>query len=220
MKPRPRGSSSSSVRGRASPQGFSSPHGFASAHGLASSPSGGTASSVTVNYTLNGTAQNGTDYQNLSGSVTISAGSSSASITLTPIDDSSVEGSETAVLSLSANSTYTVGSPNSATVTIADNDQPPPPLVADFTASALLGLVPLIVEFTDTSTGNPVSWNWNFGDGSSSTARHPTHIYLIPGVYTATLTVRNSAGDTSSKSVVIRATLLLSPLTSSGEASQ
>ena len=87
--------------------------------------------------------------------------------------------------------------------------QPPPPLTADFTASPLLGIVPLVVQFTDQSTGNPVSWEWNFGDGSPhSSARNPTHIYLLPGTYTVTLTIRNSAGATSSKSVTIRATLL------------
>jgi len=42
-----------------------------------------------------------------------------------PVDDTTVEGNETAVLTLAANSTYTIGSPSSATVTIADNDQPP-----------------------------------------------------------------------------------------------
>jgi PKD repeat protein len=157
---------------------------------------------------MSGSAQNGSDYQNLSGSTTISAGSSSANITVTPIDDSEDENNEKVVLTLSASSAYEVSSPSSATVTIADNDEPPPALVADFTASPLLGIIPLVVEFTDTSTGNPVSWNWNFGDGSSSTARHPTHIYLIPGDYTATLTVQNSAGATSNKSVVIRVRLL------------
>jgi subtilisin family serine protease len=172
------------------------------------SRSGSTATSLSVNYSMSGSAQNGSDYQNLSGSTTISAGSSSANITVTPIDDSADENNETVVLTLSASSAYEVSSPSSATVTIADNDEPPPALVADFTASPLLGIIPLVVEFTDTSTGNPVSWNWNFGDGSSSTARHPTHIYLIPGDYTATLTVQNSAGATSNKSVVIRVRLL------------
>jgi len=173
---------------------------------------GSTSSALTVNYAVNGSASSGADYQSLGSSVTIPAGSSSATRTVTPIDDSTVEGSETVVLNLSANSAYTVGSPNSATVTIGDNDQPPPPLVADFTASPLLGIVPLVVEFTDTSTGNPVAWNWDFGDGSSSTARNPSHIYLVPGDYNATLTIRNSAGATSSKTRVIRATLPLLPL--------
>jgi len=176
------------------------------------SRTGGTSSSLTVNYSLNGSAQNGTDYQNLSGTVTIASGASSAGIVVTPIDDSVDENNETVVLTLSSSSAYTVGSPSSATVTIADNDEPPPPLVADFTASPLIGLVPLIVDFTDRSTGSPTSWTWNFGDGSTSTARNPTHTYLLPGDYTVTLTVRNSAGNTSSKNMVIKATILSLPL--------
>jgi hypothetical protein len=172
------------------------------------SRSGSTASSLTVFYSMSGSAQNGSDYQTLSGSVAIPAGASSANITLVPINDTIVEGNETAVLTLSPNAAYSVGSPNNSTVTIADNDQPPP-LQANFTASPLLGIVPLIVQFADTSTGNPVSWDWNFGDGSPhDTAQNTSHIYLLPGDYTATLTVRNSAGATSSKSVTIHATLL------------
>src|SRR5262249_24416833 len=69
----------------------------------------------------------GTDYTSLSGSLTIPAGAASATITVTPIDDSAVEGNETVILTVSAYAAYTVGSPSSATVTIADNDQAPPP---------------------------------------------------------------------------------------------
>jgi PKD repeat protein len=72
-----------------------------------------------------------------------------------------------------------------------------------------LGIAPLVVQFTDRSTGNPVSWDWDFGDGSAhSSAQNPSHIYVLPGTYTATLTVRNSSGAASSKSVTIQATLL------------
>jgi PKD repeat protein len=120
-----------------------------------------------------------------------------------------VEGTETVTVTLVDGPGYSVGSPSSATVTIGDNDSPS--LSADFTASPLLGIVPLIVECTDKSTGNPVSWNWDFGDGSTSIVQNPTHTYLLPGDYTATLTVRNSSGATSSKSVVIRASLLSLP---------
>ena len=88
---------------------------------------GDTTSALTVNYTLNGTAQNGTDYQQLGSSVTIPAGSTSAVVTVTPIDDSIAETNETVILTLSTNAAYTVGSPEHATVTIVDNDQPPPP---------------------------------------------------------------------------------------------
>src|SRR5204862_3956404 len=78
---------------------------------------------------------NGGDYQQLPTSVTIPAGSSTATLTVTPIDDSTVEGNETVVLTLSANAAYTVGSPNSATITIADNDQPPPPTTVTVVAT-------------------------------------------------------------------------------------
>jgi PKD repeat protein len=33
------------------------------------------------------------------------------------------------------------------------------------------------VCFNDNSTGNPTSWNWNFGDGISSSEKNPCHIY-------------------------------------------
>src|SRR5207253_277881 len=79
---------------------------------------GGTGSALTVNYSLNGSASNGSDYQQLGNSVTIAAGSISASVTVTPFDGACVAGVWSVVLTLSANSAYTVGSPNSATVTI------------------------------------------------------------------------------------------------------
>jgi PKD repeat protein len=55
------------------------------------------------------------------------------------------------------------------------------------------------VDFTDTSTdldGTVESWAWEFGDGGTSTARHPTHIYLGPGTYPVKLTVTDEDGAT------------------------
>ena len=85
---------------------------------------GSTSSNLTVLYTCSGTASNGADYSALSGSVTISTESSSAAVTIDPMDDSLVEGNETVVLTLVAHAAYAVGSSGSATVTIADNDAP------------------------------------------------------------------------------------------------
>lgn len=91
------------------------------------SRTGATTLALTVNYTMSGTAANATDYTSLSGSVIIAPGSSTATVTLTPIDDTGYEGSQTAIMTLTANpATYAVGSPASATVTIADNESPPP----------------------------------------------------------------------------------------------
>jgi hypothetical protein len=69
-----------------------------------------------------GTATQATDYRSLSGSVTIPAGAALATVIVTPVNDSLKEGPETVVIRLAANPAYTVGSPSSATVTIADND--------------------------------------------------------------------------------------------------
>lgn len=47
-------------------------------------------------------------------------------------------------------------------------------------------------EFTDLSTG-ATSWNWNFGDTTSSTQQSPTHTYSVPGTYNVTLSVNGGA---------------------------
>ena len=46
------------------------------------------------------------------------------------------------------------------------------------------------MQLTDTSTGNPTSWEWAFGDGATSTTRNPSHTYASTGSYTVTLTIR------------------------------
>ena len=91
------------------------------------SRTGSTTAAMTVNYTVNGTATRGSDYTNLSGVVTIPAGAASAAIIVTPINDTLVEANETVLLALAAGAGYAIGSPNNATVTIADNDAPPTP---------------------------------------------------------------------------------------------
>ncbi|NOR84188.1 MAG: PKD domain-containing protein [Ardenticatenales bacterium] len=64
-----------------------------------------------------------------------------------------------------------------------------PSLEADFAASPTVGLAPLTVVFTNTSTGDYTASGWNFGDSMTSTLRNPTHTYATVGAYTVTLTV-------------------------------
>ena len=74
-------------------------------------------------------------------------------------------------------------------------------LHADFAAAPASGAAPLLVSFTDLSTGDPTSWSWDFDDGGVSTDQHPSHIYATPGRRTVSLTVSNSYGsDTETKS--------------------
>jgi len=51
------------------------------------------------------------------------------------------------------------------------------------------------VQFTDTSTGSPTGWQWDFGDGGQGTDQHPSHTYLEQGRYTVTLTATNQHGE-------------------------
>ncbi|CAG0937263.1 partial Collagenase ColH, partial [Thermoflexales bacterium] len=62
-------------------------------------------------------------------------------------------------------------------------------LTPDFTAAPLSGVAPLTVTFNNLSTGSYTSTLWTFGDGNTSTAISPTHLYANPGVYTVTLTI-------------------------------
>ncbi len=77
---------------------------------------------VTVFYTLSGSASNGVDYVSLPGSVTFAANDTSTNITVTPIDDSEAELTESVILYIKPSADY-VGA-GSATVKIADNETP------------------------------------------------------------------------------------------------
>ena len=56
--------------------------------------------------------------------------------------------------------------------------------MANFSATPTTGIAPLAVTFSNTTTGSVTSWAWNFGDGTSSTAQHPSHTYSATGTYT------------------------------------
>jgi len=78
---------------------------------------------VTVNYTTSGTAAKGTDYAALPTSVTIPSGTTTVTLSVTPIDDTLVEGYETVTVTLTASGSYQVGS-NAATVNLYDDEKP------------------------------------------------------------------------------------------------
>ncbi len=64
-----------------------------------------------------------------------------------------------------------------------------PPAVADFVASGTTGARPYTVQFTDTSQGLLTNWQWDFGDGTTTTVRNPVHTFQNPGSYSVRLTV-------------------------------
>lgn len=66
--------------------------------------------------------------------------------------------------------------------------------IADFVVGNESGAFPFTTIITDKSTRSPESWNWDFGDGWSSTLQDNTHTYETTGFYTVTLVVGNEYG--------------------------
>jgi len=79
-----------------------------------------------------------------------------------------------------------------------------PPAVTQATATPTSGPAPLTVEFAASATdldGDAISYQWNFGDGTSAATANPTKTYDDPGVYTAQLTV-TANGDTATSAPI------------------
>ena len=78
---------------------------------------------------------------------------------------------------------------------------------ADFTATPVVGQVPLAVQFTDQSLGDITDWLWDFGDGAISNDKNPSHTYDTIGTYDVSLKVIGPQGSaTESKTSFIDVT--------------
>lgn len=77
--------------------------------------------------------------------------------------------------------------------------------VAAFQASASSVRAGDMVAFTNTSVGiAPITYLWEFGDGTTSADENPTHTFDAPGLYTVTLTAANSHGsDTFERTISV-----------------
>ena len=72
------------------------------------------------------------------------------------------------------------------------------------------GDVPLTVSFTDTSTEDIIQWNWDFGDGFTSSQQNPVHVFETEGTYNVELTVSDGIHfDSAAMSVVVIAHALI-----------
>jgi PKD repeat protein len=87
---------------------------------------------------------------------------------------------------------------NTASATIASAT-----LTASFSVAPPAGIAnSTVFTFTDQSTGTVTSRSWSFGDGATSAAAAPTHVYATPGQYSVTLTVSNSGASSQTSRVV------------------
>ena len=83
-------------------------------------------------------------------------------------------------------------------------------VVANFNSNLVSGCAPLIVQFSDLSTGSPNTWQWNLGNSVNSTQQNPTTVYTVPGTYTVTLTASNGSSS-NTKTIVAYITVYASP---------
>jgi PKD repeat protein len=85
---------------------------------------------------------------------------------------------------------------NTTTTTIADTEP-----TADFAGTPTSGLKPLTVDFSDSSTtyDGIAAWEWDFGDGNTSTEQNPTHVYTTEGIYTVSLTACEADDDSDTE---------------------
>lgn len=109
---------------------------------------------LTVNYTIGGTAVNGTDYATIGTTATFGIGSATTTVTVNPTTDATIESDETVILTVATGSGYTVGSPSSATGTINNDDSIPDPDFASVSLLLLLDGADGSTTFTD-SSGSP-----------------------------------------------------------------
>jgi PKD repeat protein/glucose/arabinose dehydrogenase len=101
------------------------------------------------------------------------------------------------------------GVPAVARYTYTGSTNSPPVTVASATPTS--GPSPLTVQFTGSGSSDPdgdaLTYDWDFGDGTAHSAlADPSHTYTTDGDYTATLTVTDAQGHSSSDTVPIAAT--------------
>jgi PKD repeat protein len=79
--------------------------------------------------------------------------------------------------------------------------------VASFTFSPASPQPGQAVQYTDTSTGGPTRWSWDFGDGTFSAEQNPAKTYSFAGTLTVRLYVENAYGsNTTTRSITIAST--------------
>jgi hypothetical protein len=130
-------------------------------------------SNLTINITYSGTATRNTDYTGAD-SLTIAAGSTSGSLIVTTIDDSTVESSETVIVTLAAGTGYALGANTTSTGTIVDNDVTPNPLL-------IAGMYNTITNGSEARayTNCAISWTYTLGSGALS------HVALLCSAWRA-----------------------------------
>ncbi|WP_050784618.1 beta strand repeat-containing protein [Cylindrospermopsis raciborskii] len=154
---------------------------------------------LTVNYTIGGTSTNGSDYVSIGKSVTFAAGSSTATVTVDPTPDTTVEADETVILTLASGTGYTIGTTSGVTGTITDDDTQVTLAVSPTTVTED-GTNNLVYTFTrDVFISNALTVNYTIEGTATNGSDYGsigTSVTFAPGSSTATVTVDPTADTT------------------------
>jgi len=181
------------------------------------SRSGAASRDVTVFYQLTGSASSPSDYYPVASSVTIPAGQTSTNIVIVPVDDDTPEPPETVVLTIVSTTGATIGSPKSATITIADNDSseslPIVSVVADDPIAAEPGTdTGRFIISRDRGTNAPLTVNFTVGGTATSGTDYEalgTSVTIPAGAWSVPVTVvpRDDTAYEGNETVVLRLTI-------------
>ncbi|CCI04718.1 beta strand repeat-containing protein [Microcystis aeruginosa] len=159
--------------------------------------SGVTTDALTVNYTVGGTASNGTDYASIPTGVTFAANLATATVTINPTADTTVEPDETVILTLASGTGYTVGTTTAVTGTITNDDFPSITLAVSPASVTEDGTTNLIYTFTRSGvTSNALTVNYIIGGTATNGTDYasiPTSVTFAANLATATVTVDPTA---------------------------
>ncbi len=165
---------------------------------------------LTVNYTVGGTATNGTDYGTISTSVTFAANSSIATVTVDPTADTTVESDETVSLTLASGTGYTIGTTSAVTGTIA-NDDTQVTLAVSPSSVTEDGSSNLVYTFTRTGViSNALTVNYTVGGTATNSTDYGTigtSVTFAANSSTATVTVDPTADTTVESDETVSLTL-------------
>ena len=158
---------------------------------------------LNVNYTIGGTATNGTDYATITNSVIFAANSATATVTVNPTADTTIENNETVALTLATGTGYTIGTTTAVTGTITNDDGPIISLGLNYSAISEDSPNNFIYTFTRTgATTNALIVNYSIAgtadvtDYTGATPGTNQTISFAADSATATLTLDPTADTT------------------------
>ncbi|AVS92808.1 Ig domain-containing protein,Calx-beta domain-containing protein [Paracidovorax avenae] len=157
-------------------------------------------SATTVNLTRSGTATSGTDYTGAVTSVVVPANATSASFSVTPVADTTVEPDETVIFQVANGSGYSIGNPSSATATIVNDDYPSASIAVSPASVAEDGNANLVYT-VNLSQPSPSALSIGFSVGGTATsgtdyAAVNSPLVIAAGQTSGTITV-NPTPDTT-----------------------